>query len=744
MRRSLFLGLTLLFGLVAKAQDIVLGDLLLRYEKEGYSFVYTTALVDEVKKVDWSGEVAISALRAVLREHELQLERLAGNQFSIQPLEVVVPRIKIESSPDTRPIDHIVVTASRYELQGDDVSSGHLLGAAELADNPSFGGDSLRIVHRLPGAATIGVTSKPNVRGGSDDELLVLFDGVELVEPFHLRDFQSMFSSFNPQTIQSIEFFTGGFPARYGNKMSGVLDIATQDSFDAPGGEIGISAYNLSALYFNETEDDRWLVSARRGNLDLVIRSEQGDPKYYDFYSRYTREIKGGRLKASVFVFDDDLSFTQDESTATSKVKNRYIWFEWERDKVNHESRTILSLGQIDSLREGRTFSEEDTEGFLIDDQTFDTISLKHLQQLKINDTLKFDFGGTYRSVSVDYKTTVQVEKDIVAEFLGQPESIDFGFDKKFDGASISLYSIMKYQPLPKLTLEMGLRLDRQTYAESDTQFSPRLALLYTINNQWDMRFSYGRFHQPHAIYELNTADGETSFSEPQQSDHYIWASEYRFGNDTKLVAEVFYKQIENLKPRYVNLFDPYVYLPELQQDRIIIKAEKAEARGFEVSYSGGSEVFEWNLNYAFSEVQDKEAGVWVDRRWDQTHTVNAFFNWYFDNWTVGVASAWHTGWATTALPQTLPADEVLDIPYYRNNDRLEDYATLDIKVAYDQELPNSNLKYFLEVTNIVNFTNKGGVDYEISEEDDLFFLEEIDVQPVFPLVTNIGIIWRF
>ena len=56
----------------------------------------------------------------------------------------------------------------------------------------------------------------------------------------------------------------------------------------------------------------------------------------------------------------------------------------------------------------------------------------------------------------------------------------------------------------------------------------------------------------------------------------------------------------------------------------------------------------------------------------------------------------------------------------------------------------STNLSFFLEVTNLVNRANKGGLDYEIALEDDLYLLEEVDVEPIFPLVSNIGVIWRF
>ncbi len=186
------------------------------------------------------------------------------------------------------------------------------------------------------------------------------------------------------------------------------------------------------------------------------------------------------------------------------------------------------------------------------------------------------------------------------------------------------------------------------------------------------------------------------------------------------------------------------MFTPELEQDRITILSEEAFSRGVELSYTGSSHAFEWNLNYSYSQVRDKENSHWIDRRWDQTHNLNAIGNWHFGNWNVGIAAAWHTGWTITEVPLEIPADELFVISNFRSNERLKNYFTLDAKVSYDMSIKSTNLSFFIEVTNLVNRANKGGVDYEIALEDDLYLLEEVDLEPVFPLVGNIGLIWRF
>lgn len=738
----------------ANAESIRLGDLLQRYREKGTALIYSTGLVDESKIVDWDNRLNIESLKKVLASAGLDLNQVNGGAWSIERKRTIIPDAKLRTreTPAFRPdtIDHIIVTASRYEVSRGDLSSYQLINETRLNDSPSFAGDSLRIIHRLPGAASIGISAKPNIRGGAIDELLVLFDGIELIEPFHLRDFQSMFSSFNPQTIQNIEYFTGGFPAQYGNKLSGVLDIATQDTFTGPGGELGISAFSTSALLFTESGANQWLFSARRGNLDKVLNLVNpglGDPKYHDFYGRYVRQLSAGRIKFSGLSFNDDIRFESDESRATSKVDNRYVWLEWEMEPSERfYIRTFLSFASIESLRTDETFAEDSTEGFLSDNQSLSITSLKHLQEFRVHDGLKFSYGFSIQHLEMDYDTKVEVQRGTIALLLGLATDLNDAVIAKFEGSASSAFVTGKYRPLNSLTLQLGVRYDRQDYANtgSESQLSPRISMLFEPKQGWHFRFSYGRFYQPQGIYELQTTDLEIEFSKPQKSDHWILAVEYELDTNTGLEIELFYKRFDDLKPRYENLFNPYVFTPELEQDRILILSAKAFARGVELSYSRSRDSFEWNINYSYSQVQDKVDGHWVDRRWDQTHNLNAIGNWHLGNWDIGVAIAWHTGWTITEIPLEIPADEPFIVSNFRSNERLKNYATLDAKITYNISVKNTELSVFLEVTNLVNRSNKGGVDYEIALEDDLYLLEEVDVEPIFPLVANIGVIWRF
>ena len=98
----------------------------------------------------------------------------------------------------------------------------------------------------MPGAAATDLSAKFYVRGGAADETLVRFDGLRLANPFHLKDFQSVFSAIDPALIGTIDVYTGGFPANFGDRMSGVIDIHPVRAETTAHREISASLYNAS------------------------------------------------------------------------------------------------------------------------------------------------------------------------------------------------------------------------------------------------------------------------------------------------------------------------------------------------------------------------------------------------------------------------------------------------------------------------------------------------------------------
>ena len=125
-------------------------------------------------------------------------------------------------------LEEIVVTPGKFTVQGGTDASLSLskegLDLFPLIDNDVF-----RAAHIFPGVTSNDFSARFNLRGGEKYEIIVRLDGMELFEPYHLQDFGGAVSIIDLGVIRRADLLMGGFPAEYGDKMSGVFDITTKD-----------------------------------------------------------------------------------------------------------------------------------------------------------------------------------------------------------------------------------------------------------------------------------------------------------------------------------------------------------------------------------------------------------------------------------------------------------------------------------------------------------------------------------
>ena len=170
----------------------------------------------------------------------------------------VVRRVYVESARTTsvtillepsRPeIESITVSASRYEISRDVVTSSFFLDQRTIQNMPDIGEDPIRVVQRLPGTAAGGVSARAHFRGGEEAETGIILNGQRLFDPFHVRDYNNIFSAIDARAIDGVEVYTGAFPVRYGDRLSGFVLMDSLDSMQPRYTELGISVFNTSML----------------------------------------------------------------------------------------------------------------------------------------------------------------------------------------------------------------------------------------------------------------------------------------------------------------------------------------------------------------------------------------------------------------------------------------------------------------------------------------------------------------
>ncbi|MEO0340095.1 MAG: TonB-dependent receptor, partial [Bacteroidota bacterium] len=231
-------------------------------------------------------------------------------------------------------IAEVVVTATEEDKNVKDLQmSVQQLDMATIEKLPTLLGetDVIRSVLLLPGVTTVGEGAAGfNVRGGSIDQNLVILDEAPVYNSSHLFGF---FSVFNPDAVKGVKLYKGGIPARYGGRLSSILDVRMREgnskNFEAQGG-IGTIFSRLAIEAPIVKDKGSFLLAGRRSYIDVLaapfLGDDLGDTKlnFYDLTLKTNYKLGendqiflSGYLGRDVFGFGDQAGFNWGNQTAT-------------------------------------------------------------------------------------------------------------------------------------------------------------------------------------------------------------------------------------------------------------------------------------------------------------------------------------------------------------------------------------------------------------------------------------------
>lgn len=760
-----------------------LAEALRRLTAAGLDLVFSTAVVGPELRV--AAEPAAGPPRQVLDEI-LRPHRLAARPAASGGLVVVradaaedaaaEPSGASTAGPAATVEETIVVTPSRYHLLGDGSASGSFLGREQVRRIPHLSDDVYRAVALLPGATGGDISARFHVRGGDDDELLVLVDGMEIYEPFHLEDLQSLFSIVDSQAIGGLELLTGGYPAEYGDRMSGVLAIDSAEPAAGRRTAAGLSLVNARLAGEGSGDSGSWLASVRGGYLDLVLDLTtdpeddlQFSPTYYDLLAKVERRTDAGtRLAGRLLASWDDTELYALEQAgvgaderserADASYGNAYLWGTAERPlSPRLFARALVSLGWVDRNRRATSDDSdarascttcEDSFAEVRDERSFALLGAKADADRLAGDRHELRFGAEarYLSARYDYASYSRVLTPLIT---GGREPVETfrRFDSTPDGQRFALWASDRWRLADTLTAEIGLRWDRQSWTPGAAQISPRLALAWRPAGRTALRAAWGRYFQSQGLHELAIEDGEKSYYPAELAEHRLVAVEHRRPGGLGLRLEAYDKRFSRLRPRYENLFEPIDLIPEGAPDRVRIAPERAVARGVELLVEGPpGRRFGWWASYALARAEDTVGGHDQPRSWDQRHTVRLALDAHLgERWSLDAVWLYHSGWPTTPVSAAMLSDgTVQPLLGERNSARFTAYHRLDLRLLRSIEIgAGGRLDLFFEVTNLYDRANVRAVsDFDFVPRPDGGIRVIPDEASWLPRIPSFGVTW--
>jgi hypothetical protein len=692
---------------------------------------------------------------------------------NISPENTLELNVKLE--PANLRLNEIIVTPGQFAVMGKEPTVRQTLTRQDLQTVP-FGEDIYRAITRLPGVTANDFSAKFTIRGGKNEDVLVLMDGQELYEPFHLKDLDGgALSIIDVEAIKGIDLYTGGFPAEYGEAMSGVFNMkSTSANRGQSRTTLGISLMNarfMSEGNFHQNKGS-WLVSARRGYLDLVLKMMEEEtppqPFYYDIFGKLQYQISAKNiLSASILHSQDKLDFIDDDQDeAITSYGNSYGWFTL-NSMMNPRLliRTIISIGRIDHDRFGIGYFDDLVEpNYTVTDKNWvNLVGLKQDWDYELLERwfLKWGYYLNYQTAEYDYFNTTARRNWI------DQNNYELIIDSSVtnlnpDGERYGAYLSNRFQVDPSFTVEAGLRYDRNSYT-NDQYVSPRINIVYSLAKQTFLRAGWGHFLQSQRMHEIRVAYGETDFFPAQFSKHWVAGLEHTLYNGLNLRMEVYHKSISDLRPDHRTFSNTIELFPEVQEDKFSLMFNRAKSRGVEfyVKYDQGRKISCWSsyaLSIAEEDVQNliyrgelyTLAEPVIPNRYDQRHTFFLDFNYRPSrNWHLNVSWQYHTGWPYTeqfmrSRPQPGGGTEyfVEYGPLYGT--RFPAYHRMDLQLSRHFHFSHSRISIFLAVMNAYNRCNIRNIKYSWRrDQDGIPYLNQRE-EYWFRLLPSIGVSWRW
>lgn len=668
-------------------------------------------------------------------------------------------------SESSKILDEVVIidNKKRIDIRKPEMSVNKLT-IQEIKEMPVIFGevDIIKSILTLPGVTNAGEgQSGFNVRGGGADQNLVLLDEATIYNSSHLF---GLFSVFNPDAIKDLKLYKGGIPARYGGRLSSILDIyqkeGNKNDFHMNGG-IGLISSRILAEGPIVKDKGSFVVAGRASYAHLFLKLVD-NPNLAYFYDLNTKLSYSLNEKNNIYLsgyFGRDVFQLNDSFVNT--YGNSVLNFRW-----NHlfSDKLFSNLSMIYS--DYYYGLKLDIIGFNWD-SGIKNYNIKYDLKHYISDKFKLTYGiqSHYYDFNPGKIEPTRPDSGINADQL----------DKKY-ALENSIYIDAEHQITKNLTFSYGLRgssflrLGQQTlniyannqpvtfnqnfqiyesaepigtvsYGKNQTiakfdNLEPRFSVSYALNDDQSIKASYNRMTQ--YLHLISNTQSPTpldvwapsdQYLKPQLLDQVAVGYFQNFKDDEySLETETFYKTIKNR----VDYIDGANLIANEAIERVVLNGN-ARAYGLEVLFRKNTGQFKGWLSYTLSRTEQQvegrtplETGInngdWYKTGFDKTHNLSVVANYKLnEKWRFGANFIFQTGQPVT-FPDGQYEYEGITVPNFssRNENNLPSYHRLDVSATLTPR-KNKGRKWQSEwvfgIYNIYNRMNAASITFRQDKE---------------------------
>lgn len=636
----------------------------------------------------------------------------------------------IEMKPDRKLLEAVEITAEKANQNVTSMDIGvEKMDAKVIKDIPQFMGevDIIRSIQLLPGVSTVGEGATGfNVRGGNIDQNLILIDEATVFNSSHLFGF---FSIFNADAVKDLTLYKGGIPAKYGGRLSSVLDVRQKEGNSKTfAGTAGIGLISSRLMLEGPIVQDKvsFMVAGRRSYGDLLLPIFNNDFKgdqlfFYDVNAKINYKISdkdrlflSGYFGADRFKFGDDFQSYWGNNTATVRwnhlfgprlfsnftgVYSDYSYslgvpegsqaFEWKAGIQNTNAKAdftffpnpknTISFG-VNSVF--YKFSPGNAKG-LGDETIFD--------QVKVQNENAIELAGY---ISNEHK---------ISPLFSLQYGLRYSYFMNVGGRELNLYP----NDIPSHEDDIiGTTIYKKGEVIKDYGgFEPRLALNYTFSEFASVKAGYNRMQQYLHLVSNTTAATPLDiwtpagkYVKPAIVDQVSLGYFHNFKNHTyQASAEVYYKQYQDLLDYKNNaelLLSDHLETELLQGDgrayglEIQVEKVKGDLTGW-VSYT---------LSRSELKIDNINLGEYYPSNYDKTHDITLVAQYQLnDKWNFGGTFTFMSGRPIT-YPDSRYVYEGIVVPNYtnRNGARTPTYHRLDLSATLTPQKKKEKVLFFI------------------------------------------------